>query len=176
MWKEFKPIILFIAKFFLVYIVLTALYSWYLQPFLYEQKIADPITHWMTDSAVTLLNSLGFDAVNTHIDGESFRRIALDGKYASIVNEGCNAFSVIIIFISFVIAFSRGWVKTSVFVLSGFVILVVTNVVRIALLTWIFRYYPDYEKMAHDYLFPAIIYGMVVFLWLIWVKFFAFKK
>src|SRR5690625_7148659 len=49
------------------------------------------------------------------------------------------------------------------------------NVLRIALLNYIFVYLPDYGKIAHDYLFPAIIYGTIVVLWIIWVRFFALK-
>jgi len=36
--------------------------------------------------------------------------------------------------------------------------------------------YPEYGKMFHDFIFPAIIYGSVVVLWLIWIKFFALKN
>lgn len=176
MWKDFKPIIFFIAKFFLVYIVLTVLYSWYLQPYLYEQHIADPITTWMTDVAVSLIKFFGFEASHIQVEGEVWRRFILGGKNASIVNEGCNAVSVMIIFVSFIIAFSRGIIKTGVYVLLGLLIMIVSNVARIALLTWIYRYHTEYSKMSHDYLFPAIIYGTVVILWLIWVKFFAFKE
>lgn len=176
MLKEFKPIIFFIAKFFLVYIILTALYSWYLQPYIYEQQIADPITTRMTDAAVSLMNFLGFEAQHLQVEGESFRRFMLEGKYASGVNEGCNAVSVMIIFVSFIIAFSNGFLKTMGFLLVGLVIMILSNIARIALLTWIYRFHFAHSKMAHDYLFPAIIYGAVVVLWLIWVNFFAFKK
>lgn len=176
MWKDFKPIIFFIARFFLVYILLTALYSWFLQPYLYEQQIADPITSWMADSAVSLMNFLGFEASNIQVEGEVWRRFILDGAYASSVNEGCNAVSVMIIFLSFIVAFSRGLVRTLVFSLFGLGIVILSNIARIALLTWFFRYQPAYSKMSHDYLFPAIIYGTVVVLWFIWVNFFAFKK
>ena len=31
-------------------------------------------------------------------------------------------------------------------------------------------------KIAHDYFFPAIIYGTVVVLWLVWIKFFVLKR
>lgn len=176
MWKEFKPIFFFIAKFFVAYIILTALYSWYLQPYLYDLKIADPITTWMTTASVEMMNLLGYEAEHIQKEGESFRRFILDGKYASSVNEGCNAVAVMIIFASFVIAFSNGIKKTLVFVLLGIFALIVTNIARIGILTYIFRYLPEYSKSAHDYLFPTIIYGMVVILWIVWVQYFAFKK
>ena len=175
MWKEFKPILYFIGRFFVVYIVLTAVYSWYLQPYLYEMKIADPVTTWMTESAVGMMNMSGFEADHVQLEGEAYRRFILEGEYASRVNEGCNAISVMIIFVSFILAFAAGFKKTLLFLLAGLLIMIVSNIIRIGLLTWIYRFHPDYSKMAHDILFPGIIYGTVVVLWLIWVKFFAFK-
>jgi len=176
MWKEFKPIILFIAKFFLVYIILTVLYSWYLQPFLYEQHITDPITSWMADVSSDMMRLLGFDAKTVQVEGETFKRFYLDGSYASMVNEGCNAISVVIIFMSFIVAFSNGLFKTLSFIVVGLVLLLITNIFRIAFLTYIYRHLPEFSKSAHDYLFPGIIYGMVVILWFVWVNKFAFKK
>lgn len=176
MWKEFRPIILFIAKFFVVYILLTLIYSWYLQPYLYEQNITDPITAWMADVSAEMMRWFGFQAQTVQFENETYKRFFLDGEFASLVNEGCNAISVGIIFISFIIAFSNGILKTMGFVLGGIVLLLITNIIRIGLLTYIFRYFPEYSKSAHDYLFPAIIYGMVVILWFLWVHKFAFKK
>lgn len=175
MWKETKPILYFVGRFFLVYIALTALYSWYLQPYLYERKFADPVTVWMTGAAVDVMNFLGYDAFQMQKSGETFRRFILEGRYSSMVNEGCNAVSVMIIFVSFIIAFARDFKKTTVFILSGILILIISNIIRIAWLTWIFRYHEEYTKIAHDFLFPGIIYGTVVALWLIWVKYFAFS-
>ncbi|MXV38868.1 exosortase family protein XrtF [Flavobacteriaceae bacterium Ap0902] len=176
MLKEFKPILFFIAKFFGVYILLTILYSLYLQPYLHELEVADPITNWMTDQAVWLAEAFGFKAHSVQIEGEVWRRFILEDKYVARVNEGCNAVSVMIIFVSFIIAFSRGFARTTLYILGGLAIMVLSNIARIFLLTWIFRFHPSYSQMSHDYLFPAIIYGTVVILWLVWVKFFAFKK
>jgi exosortase family protein XrtF len=89
--------------------------------------------------------------------------------------EGCNAISVMILFVSFVFAFYKG-TKTFVFVAIGLLILYIMNVVRIAGLNIVYSDYSKYGKMTHDYVFPAVIYGTVVVLWLIWIKFFALKK
>ncbi|MEG0529569.1 MAG: EamA family transporter, partial [Bacilli bacterium] len=53
--------------------------------------------------------------------------------------------------------------------------LFIMNIARIMLLNYIFRYHDEYGKMAHDYLFPAIIYGSIVVLWIVWIKFFVTK-
>ena len=89
--------------------------------------------------------------------------------------EGCNAVSVMILFVSFVFAFFKG-AKTFVFVGVSLLILYIMNVLRIVGLNIVVKDYREYMKPFHDYFFPAIIYGSVVLLWFIWIKFFALKN
>lgn len=80
-----------------------------------------------------------------------------------------------VLFLAFIFAFYQG-IKTFVFAGLGFVFLHIINVLRIAGLNILLVEWPQYSKIGHDYLFPAIIYGSVVLLWLIWIKFFALKN
>jgi exosortase family protein XrtF len=80
-----------------------------------------------------------------------------------------------VLFVAFVLAFYRGW-KTIVYLAVSLVFLFLINCIRIAGLNIIYLDHPDYIKIAHDYAFPAIIYGSVVVLWLIWIKVFALKN
>jgi len=96
-------------------------------------------------------------------------------QYVTRMVEGCNAVSVIILFMSFIFAFYKG-IKTFVFVAASIIALYVMNVLRIVGLNIVTSDHPQYSKMSHDYLFPAVIYGSVVLLWLVWIKFFALKN
>ena len=89
--------------------------------------------------------------------------------------EGCNVISVAILFLAFIFAFYEG-AKTFLFAAVGVVFLHIMNVLRIAGLNILLVEWPHYSKIGHDYLFPAVIYGTVVILWLIWVQYFALKK
>ena len=89
--------------------------------------------------------------------------------------EGCNAVSIMIIFLAFIFTFYKG-AKTFWFALGGLIFIYIVNVFRIAIINVVVLEYPDYQKISHDYLFPAIIYGAVVLLWIIWIKFFVLKK
>jgi exosortase family protein XrtF len=83
--------------------------------------------------------------------------------------EGCNAISVMILFVAFILAFSKGFVKTFSFILVGLLIIHILNVSRIALLTIGIMKYPEYEHLLHGIIFPLVIYGTVFILWIIWV-------
>lgn len=89
--------------------------------------------------------------------------------------EGCNAISVMILFMAFVFAFYKG-LKTFIYALAGIVMLYIMNLLRIVGLNIVMSDYEEYGKMFHDFIFPAVIYGTVVVLWLVWIKFFALKN
>jgi exosortase family protein XrtF len=89
--------------------------------------------------------------------------------------EGCNAISIMILFVAFIFAFYKG-LKTFIFMLAGLILLFIMNLFRIVGLNIVMTDYKQYGKTFHDFVFPAVIYGTVVLLWLIWIKFFALKN
>ena len=94
-------------------------------------------------------------------------------KYVARIIEGCNAVSVVILFISFVVAFSGKLKPTLLFIFGGSLFVYVLNVVRIAILSVLMFHFPKQEPFLHGVLFPLYIYGVVFILWLIWVRKFS---
>jgi exosortase family protein XrtF len=93
--------------------------------------------------------------------------------FVSRIVEGCNALSVIILFVAFVVAFSGKWIQTIGFILLGSILIHIMNVLRIAILSIALYYHPDQESLLHGVVFPLIIYGFVFVLWVIWVNKFS---
>lgn len=151
------------------------IYNWYLNQFL-PQGIPDPFTKFSSDLASKGFNLLGFESKSIHYGNENFMRLWIEGDWASIVNEGCNAISVLIIFVAFILAFYTTFKQTFLYIIVSLFLLFIMNIGRIILLTYIYRFHSEYSKMSHDYLFPAIIYGSVIIFWIIWIKGFVIKK
>src|SRR5690606_42134250 len=124
---------------------------------------------------VNCLNAAGYEAAAAEDETRPWKWVLMNVKRTSYIDEGCNAISIMIIFVAFIVAFSTTWKQTLLYILGGLIIIQIMNVVRIAVLNYIFGHHYEYGKMAHDYLFPAIIYGTIVILWIVWVKFFALK-
>ena len=99
--------------------------------------------------------------------------IIYNNKITATIIEGCNAISVIILFISFVIAFSGKLKQTVLFVLGGGLFIYVLNILRIVVLSVLMYHYPAQEHILHGVIFPLIIYGAVFILWVIWVNKFS---
>ena len=167
---KYKSVIRFILTFITVYIVLSLSYKLYLDVSKGGNFYPDYITNLVSKQAEILLNSFGYDAhIHPH-DMEPSMKLIVNGKYIARVIEGCNSISVIVLFISFVIAFSGKVRETLVFLLAGSVLIYAVNLLRIVILSIGMYHYPWRKEILHTVIFPAIIYGIVFSLWIIWVN------
>lgn len=167
--RQFRPFLIFLARFFVTYMLLTVMYQYYLRE-VNNPLLPDQITTMVTEQSKTVINLLGNDTSSSLHPDEPSHRLVVNGKYVVRIVEGCNAVSVFILFTSFVIAF-RGKLKhTVLFILAGILIIHILNILRIALLSIALLFYPQHEHLLHGILFPLFIYGVVFGLWVIWVN------
>lgn len=168
---QFKPFLVFISTFFAAYIVLTLLYKFYLNTF--ETNDVDGITNIVGKNVAQLMNVFDCDIKIHKSLADAWLEVWYNKKYIVRIVEGCNAVSVIILFVSFVIAFSGKLKTTVLYILFGVLFIYILNVIRIALLIVLLFYFPQYNHFLHGTLFPLIIYGAVFILWIVWVNKFS---
>jgi len=163
--KEFKPAIIFVIKFLTIYFVGNIVYGLYVESF---QQVVDPITNWVTEQSVNILNVVG-ESTETYIDKENPKVHILHDNLAVIsVFEGCNGINVIVIFIAFLVAFGGGAKKLLWFVPLGILSIHIANLIRIVLLYFVAHYFSDYLYFTHKFLFTGFIYVWVLLLWFVW--------
>jgi exosortase family protein XrtF len=169
----YKPFLVFLGKFLLTYLLLTLVYQCYLTQFDVQHLEADGFTQLVAKQTKDVLVLFHCDASIVPNVKESAVNLNYNQRPIARIIEGCNGLSVIILFISFVIAFS-GKIKTTIlFLLGGSILIHILNVSRIALLCVLMYYYPEQQHLLHGVLFPLFIYGVVFFLWIIWVNKFS---
>ncbi|GGK11237.1 exosortase family protein XrtF [Yeosuana aromativorans] len=170
---KYKSVIKFILTFLLVYISLSVAYKFYLDFSKDSKFYPDYVTNLVARQSADLIDVLGYHAqVLPHPDEPSMKLIIND-KYLARVIEGCNSVSIIILFVSFIIAFSGKPKTTFLYILSGSVLIYVVNLMRIVILSIGLYHYPWRREILHTVIFPGIIYGMVFLLWIIWVNRFS---
>ncbi|PTX58521.1 exosortase family protein XrtF [Kordia periserrulae] len=170
--QKYKSALGFIVKFFVVYAMLTYVYSLYLSNFDGEP---DGVTRIVAQQTESIINTLGYEAsVEVH-DAEPTMKLLVHGNYVGRIVEGCNSVSVLILFITFVIAFTGNLKNTVVFLLVGSVLVYLANLIRIVILGIGLYSFPEQEYLLHQIVFPTIIYGMVFLLWMLWVQKFSKK-
>lgn len=173
--KKNKTIIIFLAKFFVSYFVLFGIYSFYLNK---TQQKADifscsPVTKVVANHVQKMAYLIGYDAQIEQNEKELSIKFLLNGKYVSRIIEGCNSISIIILFLSFIIAFSGSIKATVLFGLFGSFAIYLVNLFRIIALSVLYYKFPQYQEILHSLVFPAIIYGLTFILWITWVKYFS---
>ena len=143
--NQHKPFFLFLLKFVLFYLIFTLIYKFYLNQFNVENKEVDGITEFVAHQTKnTLVFFFFFCEIRKH-EFESSYKVIYYNKYLARIIEGCNAISVIILFASFVFAFSAKFKDTFLFILFGSALILVLNILRIALLTIGLYNYPEFE-------------------------------
>ena len=170
---KYKPFLTFVAKFFLSYILLSGIYGFYLDQFDEASFEPDGITTMVSNQTKNLMNLIGEDAATAPHESEASYKFFIHGKYIARIVEGCNAASVMILFVAFVVAFKGKLKHTLLFIIGGILIIHILNIVRIALLSIALYYYPKYQELLHDTIFPLAIYGVVFVLWVFWVNKFS---
>lgn len=173
---KYKLVIRFITTFLLVYIVLTVAYKFYLQFSDGSKYYPDFMTHLVTIQSEDLLRVLGYNVQMLPHPNEPSMKVILNGNYIARVIEGCNSISVIILFMSFIVAFSSRVKTTFFYILSGSVLIYTVNLLRIVLLSLLLYHYPEHQVIFHSVVFPGIIYGLVFSLWIFWVNRFSKLK
>lgn len=168
-FQKYKPVIRFVVLFIGSYLILSFLYSLYLKGSADSSYYPDFVTHLVAVQSAAILDFFGYEPILREMPSAGGVYMTIRGYSVNIV-EGCNAVSVIILFISFVLSFAQSIKKTLLFLLAGMVLIYTVNLFRIAILAVALYKYPQYQDVLHGVIFPAIIYGMVFLLWIVWVR------
>lgn len=176
LFKKYKSVIRFILTFLSVYIVLSVGYKFYLDFSDGSKYYPDYLTNMVAKQSQDLLETVGYQTnIQPHANEPSMKLIIRD-KFVARVVEGCNSVSVLILFVSFIIAFAGKFRTTFFYILAGTTLIYVVNLIRIVILSIGLYHYPWRREILHTVIFPVIIYGMVFVLWMFWVNRFSNLK
>ena len=136
-------------------------------------NLPDPFTAMVTTHAAGLLQAIGFSA-SPYVSGMAANvALQMDGQTVVRVFEGCNAINVSILFMAFLFAYKGSVKTTTLFALVGLMAIYLFNLLRVAGLFLVARFYPDQLYLMHKFVFTGIIYAFVFALWYLWVTKFA---
>ncbi|PZX93779.1 exosortase family protein XrtF [Flavobacterium aquariorum] len=168
---QYKPFLFFLASFFGTYVLLTLLYQFFLNGF--ENEKVDEITRMVAKNTEEVISWMNQSSYIVESDITPVFTIFFQNRSVAKIVEGCNGISVIILFVSFIVAFSGSLKNTLLFIFGGSLIIYILNVLRIAALSVLLYYFPNQSHLLHGVLFPLMIYGLVFILWVIWVNKFS---
>ncbi|MCX8492555.1 MAG: exosortase family protein XrtF [Cyclobacteriaceae bacterium] len=165
--QENKPAIIFLLVFMGLYVSLNTIYGFIVEAY-YPQ--ADPITLVVSKHVTWFLSFFDHTIDYSVTTGSRFVSINKSGQLVISVFEGCNGINVMIVFISFLVAFHGKLKQTVLFGALGLVVIYLMNFSRVSLLYGVELYYPRYLYFFHKYLFTGVIYAGVFLMWFVWAK------
>jgi exosortase family protein XrtF len=167
MIEQFKPALLFLAKFLGIYIIGNMVYGLYINQ--YYPK-ADPLTFQVSNQLAKIISAVDQSVA---IEMSSKARVTLidEAAHRSIINvfEGCNGANVAIVFLAFIVAYAGTWNRTLLFGVVGIATIHLFNLGRLWLLFYQAKINSVYFYYFHKYIFTAAIYFVVLLLWFLWV-------
>lgn len=167
---KYKGVLRFLVVFTFSYLTLYFLYALFLK----FSSSPDIFTKLVSKQSVYLLNKLDY-TTTTQVNIEyNHIRLFLFNNHIAGIAEGCNAISIMILFIAFIMSFAKSLKKTILFGLSGLIFIHIINIIRIVILIICLYHFPKYSEGLHSFVFPGIIYSSVFLLWMLWVK--SFQK
>lgn len=170
MWKDFKPAFRFVLVFVSCYVVANGLYGLYLAR---TNPQPDFFTRLISNQTVAVLNLFNEPAHTVNRLKKPLVAISTPSRVVLDVYEGCNGINVVIVFLTFIVAyqgFNQSKKKMIWFVPMGIVTIWMANIMRIFLLYFVASYYKIYFYFVHKYVFTLFLYAIVLFLWWWWIR------
>jgi len=164
-----RPFFIFLATFFLAYGILFGVYQMYLGQFDVDKFETDSFTISVSNQTSQIIKWFGYESRVEPHQSQPCYKLLVNEKYMVRVVEGCNAASLMVLFVAFILAFKGTWKRTIGYIIFGLIAIHILNVFRIAFITIGLYHYPHLQHILHDILFPLIIYGTIFLLWVGWV-------
>jgi len=170
-----RTIIVFFVKAAILFIIWKMLYMLWLRP----QGILDaPLTTAIGTSTAGVLNLFAehsdfqpvrsFPVAGPEEDAEAGGVVDIyrNGENTLRIASACNGLEIMVLYAGFLFCFpaaspSRRWTFLGI----GLALIFLFNIIRCALLVWIFLRYRQYLDFSHHFLFTFIVYICVFLLW-----------
>ncbi len=159
--KENKKILIFCGRVVLLLVLFSFLNRQFFEPSGLHQVLID----FLGSTTTGILSWFGYQ----YDYGESL--IFLNDEPILEIGSSCDGLSFMILFLSFVIAYpSRDIPSKLIFILIGVLTIHVLNTIRTLLLILNFTYNAESFDFNHKYTFVIIVYGIVLWMWMIWAR------
>jgi exosortase family protein XrtF len=166
--ESFKPTILFLIRFGVLYGLGSLSYSWFIGSY---DPSPDPSTVMVSNHLQSFFSFFGQEITLDVDELMPYVLVTYNGIPSVSVFEGCNGLAVMILFVSFVLAFrGKNNLAALWFIPAGLAAIHLFNMIRLSLLIVINHYQSNLFHFYHKFFFTAVIYLFVLIFWVFWVR------
>lgn len=165
--KQYRKAILFLVVFIGLYFLLNTIYGIYIN---YYYPGTDSLTLSISKQVVYILSVLSVNVNAVVTPDKAYTTLYFNGAEVINIFEGCNGLNIMIVYFSFILAFSGKIKSTLSYLITGIILLYILNLLRVIMLFGIAFHFPNYLYFFHKYLFTGILYLFVFILWFFWIN------
>jgi exosortase family protein XrtF len=153
----------------LVYLFWFLLYEFYIKP---KTLLDETIISNIIFTTKRFLELFSYKVYYT-MEDLNYQMIGVDGAHPIWIGGPCDGVAIMAIFLIFVSAYPGNQIHKLWFVPLGILAIHFINILRVAGLTLINFYAPEYLDFNHNYTFTLLVYGFIFILWITWVNKFS---
>jgi exosortase/archaeosortase family protein len=179
-WRRIpRSVNLFFLKAFIIFLVWKTIYLFFLLP---DRILDKPLTYSVADWTARGLNiftsSKPFSIRNAtsqyEIEGAirniSHVDIYLNQQQTLTIADSCNGLELYVLYAGIILCFPAPKSRKFRFILGGFLLIYLFNIIRCVLLTVIYLHYPAFLDFSHHFLFTLLVGFLIFWLWYIFAK------
>jgi exosortase/archaeosortase family protein len=160
-YQNHKLIIVFLLRALGIYLLWYILYN----SLIYKNHSIDTfLIQHLIGATSFILKTIGF-TIFTKTD-----LIGIVNSSGLIVSPPCDGLSLFVLFAGFIMAYPGRLKSKFVFIPIGLLIIDLINIIRIVSLVMIAKYSPKWLEFNHSYTFTLIMYVIIFFMWMWWVR------
>ncbi|MEK6481680.1 exosortase family protein XrtF [Catalinimonas sp. 4WD22] len=176
--KNNKSLYLFLAKCAGLYLIWNIAYFGWIAS---HTNIEMWITSKTAMVSTRLLNLVGYEAsyIDVPHSSESKQSVSLilvDEVPLLYIADSCNAFTLMVLFMGFIIAYPGNWKHKMWFIAAGCLAVFLINVIRVQFLIYNYMYYHSWFEFNHKYTFTIAVYLCVFYFWMVWANSFGKER
>lgn len=154
-----RTLSLFLAKMVAAYAVWFVVYDLWLLP-------DGRLDAWLSHSVASWTGALlGLFYDSAFVDG---RTVWISREAGILIENGCNGLSALSLFVGFIVAYPGTWARRALFIPLGLAAVVITNVVRCAILLLVSYHAPSLFDSVHGFHALFVFYVVIFLLWVAW--------
>jgi len=164
-----NPLFRFIFFFILLYSALYFVHEGLIKEYtVWDQRF---IAHIIVVSE-KILNLAGYQTFKSLSDRD-YQLLGVDGTNGVWVGSGCNAITLFNLFLAFMLPFPGRQLHKIWYIPLSLLVIHLANILRVCILCIIALHAPQTLEFNHTYTFTFLIYLMIFYFWMIWVRKFS---
>jgi exosortase/archaeosortase family protein len=171
LYKNKKGAVSFFLRLLLLFSLWFIIYNIILKP---DRIIDRPVTNFITASVVVMINSISSPAeqVTWIEDSNAASRdiIVKNGQKVFGIHDICNGIDLMFIYVGILFLLPYSLKRKLIFSAVGILAIILANILRVFFLYYIYRDYRSMFDVSHHYLFTLLIYALIFFGWLLFIK------